>query len=237
MAGAVVFTPTNGPVVCKGRGCHLQWWRYVPGANWKHPDGPQSDLKGREKYPVVQVAWDDAVAYANWAGKRLPTEAEFEYAARGGLIGKTYAWGDEFKPGGKHMANTWQGPFPYQNTVEDGYRGAAPVASFPANGYGLYDMAGNVWEWCSDWYRHDYYQTLAGGNSTISNPRGPLDSFDPDEPGIVKRVMRGGSYLCTDQYCSAYEVGARGKGDPDTGTNHVGFRCVKSPPSRENDGK
>lgn len=226
VAGAVVFTPTDGPVPLDN---HLRWWRYVQGASWRHPEGPQSNLQGRDKYPVVQVAWDDAVAYAKWAGKCLPTEAEFEFAARGGFDGKRYAWGDEFQPGGKHMANTWQGQFPYQNTAEDGFHGAAPVGSFPANGYGLYDMAGNVWEWCSDWYRHDYYDQLAAKPQPVRNPQGPTDSYDPSEPGTAKRVMRGGSYLCTDQYCTAYEVGARGKGDPDSGTNHVGFRCVMTP--------
>jgi formylglycine-generating enzyme required for sulfatase activity len=225
VAGSVVFSPPNGPVPLDN---HLQWWRYVKGANWRHPDGPDSDLRGREKHPVVQVAWDDAVAYADWARKRLPTEAEFEFAARGGLERNLYPWGDELKPGGKWMANIWQGHFPYENTAEDGYRATAPVGSFPANAYGLYDMAGNVWEWCSDWYRHDYYAKLAGGNLPVKNPRGPDKSFDPAEPGVAKRVMRGGSYLCTDQYCTAYEVGARGKGAPDTGTNHLGFRCVKS---------
>lgn len=228
VAGSLVFTPPTHPVVCKGPNCHYQWWRYVAGANWRHPDGPDSDLKGREQYPVVQVAWEDAAAYARWAGKRLPTEAEFEFAARGGLEGRKYAWGDEFAPGGQHMLNSWQGDFPHQNTAADGYRGAAPVGSFPANGYGLYDMAGNVWEWCSDWYRHDYYQTLANKIQPVWNPQGPNDSFDPTEPGTVKRVMRGGSYLCSDQYCSAYEAAARGKGEPDTGTNHLGFRCVRS---------
>jgi formylglycine-generating enzyme required for sulfatase activity len=223
VAGAVVFTPTKGPVPLDD---HLLWFRYVKGANWRHPEGPDSDLSGREKHPVVQVAWADAVAYAKWAGKRLPTEAEFEFAARGGLDGKKYVWGDEFKPDGKYMANTWQGGFPYQNTEEDGFKGAAPVGSFPANGYGLYDMAGNVWQWCHDWYRHDTYARLAAGPQPVSNPQGPSDSYDPSERGVAKRVMRGGSYLCTDQYCTAYEAGARGKGDPDSGTNHVGFRCV-----------
>jgi sulfatase modifying factor 1 len=225
VAGAVVFTPPSGPVALDN---HMRWWSYVHGANWRHPEGPQSDLQGREKHPVVQVAWDDAVAYARWAGKRLPTEAEFEFAARGGLERKKYAWGDELRPGGKWMANIWQGHFPYENTMEDGYRATAPVACFPANGYGLYDMAGNVWQWCSDWYRHDYYQTLAAAKEPVRNPQGPDDSIDPSEPGVAKRVMRGGSYLCTDQYCTAYEVGARGKGAADTGTNHVGFRCVSS---------
>ncbi len=225
VAGGVVFSPPEGPVPLDN---HLRWWNYVPGADWRHPDGPKSDIEGKEKYPVVQVAWDDAVAYAKWAGKRLPTEAEFEFAARGGLEGKRYVWGDEFKPGGKWMANIWQGEFPYRDTGEDGFRGPAPVGSFPANGYGLCDMAGNVWEWCSDWYRADYYARLAAGPQPVQNPRGPDDSSDPGEPGVPKRVMRGGSYLCTDQYCTAYEAGARGKGAPDTGTNHLGFRCVKS---------
>jgi sulfatase modifying factor 1 len=225
VAGSVVFAPPKGPVSLDN---HLQWWSYVKGANWRHPEGPGSDLQGRAIHPVLQVAWEDAVAYAKWAGKRLPTEAEFEFAARGGLDRKKYAWGDELKPDGKWMANIWQGRFPYENTEEDGFRATAPVASFPANGYGLYDMAGNVWQWCSDWYRHDYYQAVAAGAGPARNPQGPSDSFDPAEPRVAKRVMRGGSYLCTDQYCTAYEVGARGKGAVDTGTNHLGFRCVKS---------
>jgi formylglycine-generating enzyme required for sulfatase activity len=225
VAGGVVFTPPGGPVSLAN---HLLWWSYVKGANWRHPEGPKSDLKGREKHPVVQVAWDDAAAYAEWAGKRLPTEAEFEHAARGGLEGGKYPWGNELKPDGRWMANIWQGRFPYENTEEDGYRGPAPVGSFPANGYGLFDMAGNVWEWCHDWYRHDEYLRLSLGRQPVSNPQGPGDSHDPSEPGVAKRVMRGGSYLCTDQYCTAYEAGARGKGAPDSGTNHVGFRCVKS---------
>jgi formylglycine-generating enzyme required for sulfatase activity len=225
VAGAVVFAPPKGPVSLDN---HLQWWTYVKGANWRHPEGPGSDLQGREKHPVLQVAWEDAVAYARWAGKRLPTEAEFEFAARGGLERKRYPWGDELKPDGKWMANIWQGRFPYENTEEDGFRATAPVASFPANGYGLYDMAGNVWQWCWDWYRHDYYRDLAAGAKPARNPQGPPDSFDPAEPRVAKRVMRGGSYLCTDQYCTAYEAGARGKGAADTGTNHLGFRCVKS---------
>ncbi len=225
VAGSVVFTPPEGPVPLDN---HLCWWDYVKGADWRHPEGLESDLKGREKHPVLQVAWDDAVTYAKWAGKRLPTEAEFEFAARGGLDHKKYAWGDELKPDGKWMANIWQGKVPYENTKEDGFLATAPVGSFPANGYGLHDMAGNVWEWCADWYRPDYYQKLAGEGPPIKNPQGPKDSFDPAEKGVAKRVMRGGSYLCTDQYCTAYEVGARGKGAPDSGTNHVGFRCVST---------
>src|SRR6266496_3333026 len=207
---------------------HYQWWSYVKGANWQHPLGPQSDIKGKEKYPVVQIAYPDAEAYAKWAGKRLPTEAEFEFAARGGLSGKTYVWGDEFRPGGKWMANTWQGKFPVKDAVEDGYAGIAPVKSFPANGYGLYDMAGNVWEWCSDWYRPDYYKELADKGGVANNPQGPDSPFDPAEPNEKKRVHRGGSFLCNDQYCSRYIVGTRGQGEVNTGTNHLGFRCVKS---------
>src|SRR5215510_725929 len=182
VAGSTVFTPTAQAVPLND---HFQWWRYQKGANWRHPEGPESDLKASGKYPVVQIAYADAAAYAQWAGKRLPTEAEFEFAARGGLDRQTYAWGDELQPGGQWMANIWQGRFPYENTAEDGYRATAPVGSFPANGYGLYDMAGNVWQWCSDWYRHDYYATLAAaGSQPVRNPAGPSDSRDPAEPGV-----------------------------------------------------
>lgn len=225
VAGSVVFTPPDHPVSLDN---HYQWWSYIKGANWRHPLGPGSDLKDREKYPVVQIAYEDAVAYAKWAGKRLPTEAEFEFAARGGLEGKLYAWGNELKPGGKWMANIFQGHFPYKDTGEDGFAGLAPIAQFPANGYGLYDMAGNVWEWCSDWYRPDYYAQLAQAGGVARNPQGPAASFDPTEPGEKKRVQRGGSFLCTDQYCTRYMAGARGKGEISTGSNHVGFRCVRS---------
>lgn len=226
VAGSVVFSPPDHPV---GLDNHFRWWSYVPGANWRHPEGPGSDVKDRMNHPVVHIAYDDALAYSAWAGKRLPTEAEFEFASRGGLDRKRYAWGNEFMPSGKHMANTFQGHFPDTNTGEDGYRATAPVASFPANGYGLFDMAGNVWEWTSDWYRPDYYQTLAASGEIAVNPKGPADSFDPAEPGVWKRVHRGGSFLCTDQYCARYIAGGRGKGEPDTGTNHLGFRCVREP--------
>ncbi len=227
VAGSVVFTPTPGPVPLTD---HFQWWRYVHGADWRHPTGPDSDIKGKGNYPVVQIAWPDAVAYAKWAGKRLPTEAEWEFASRGGLSGKLYDWGDEFKPGGKWMANTWQGTFPVKDTGEDGFAGLAPVKSFPSNGYGLYDMAGNVWQWCSDWYRPDYYARLKlSGVDVARNPQGPDSSYDPSEPGEKKRVQRGGSFLCTDQYCTRYMAGTRGKGDFSTGCNHLGFRCVKTP--------
>jgi formylglycine-generating enzyme len=225
VAGSPVFTPPPKPVPLDD---YFQWWSYVRGANWRHPTGPDSDLKGKEKYPVVQVAYSDAAAYAKWAGKRLPTEAEWEFAARGGLSGKTYAWGNELKPGGKWMVNIYQGQFPVKDTGEDGYTGIAPVAQFPPNGYGLYDMAGNVWQWCSDWYRPDYYQRLKlAGVVVARNPQGPDSSYDPadDQP---QRVQRGGSFLCTDQYCTRYMMGTRGKGDSDTGNNNVGFRCVVS---------
>ena len=222
--GAVVFSPPDHPVSLNN---HFQWWSYVPGANWKHPTGPKSSLKGRENYPVVNVAYEDAEAYAKWAGKRLPTEAEWEFAARGGLSGKPFVWGGEFRPKGRWMANTFQGRFPIMDTGEDGHVGITPVGTYAPNGYGLYDMAGNVWQWVSDWYRPDYYQQLFSAGGVALNPRGPASSFDPDEPGQPKRVMRGGSFLCTDRYCSRYMVGTRGKGEVSTGTNHLGFRCVR----------
>ena len=176
---------------------------------------------------MVHVAFVDAEAYATWAGKRLPTEAEWEFAARGGQAGNTYPWGDAFRPAGRWMANTWQGRFPAENTADDGFPGLAPVGQFPANDYGLYDMSGNVWEWCADWYRPDTYQRQKAGDLPRLNPIGPDTSFDPQEPGVAKRVQRGGSFLCTDQYCSRYIVGTRGKAEISSGCNHIGFRCVK----------
>jgi formylglycine-generating enzyme required for sulfatase activity len=224
VAGSVVFTPPDHPVPLND---DLQWWTYKKGTDWRHPLGPQSNVKGKENYPVVQVAYEDAMAYAKWARKRLPTEAEWEFAARGGQAGKIFAWGDEFRPKGKWMANTFQGHFPDSDNGDDGYVGIAPVAQFPANPYGLYDMAGNVWQWTSDWYRLDYYQQLASAGGVARNPHGPESSYDPSEPGQPKKVQRGGSFLCTDQYCSRYIVGTRGKGEVSTGTNHLGFRCVR----------
>jgi formylglycine-generating enzyme len=225
VAGSVIFAPPDHPVPLDN---YYQWWTYVHGASWRHPEGPQTSIAGKDNYPVVHIAYEDAAAYAKWAGKRLPTEAEWEFAARGGLSGKLYFWGDEFRPGGKWMANTFEGHFPNTNTAEDGYLATSPVAKFPANGYGLYDMAGNVWQWTSDWYRPDYYAQLAN-QGVAHNPHGPDTAYDPSEPGHAKKVHRGGSFLCTDQYCSRYMVGTRGKGDADTGTNHLGFRCVMTP--------
>ena len=224
VAGSTVFTPTPGPVPLND---YYQWWRYEKGASWRHRFGPGSDLQEKGKYPVVHVAFQDAVAYAKWSGKRLPTEAEWEFAARGGAAGMLYTWGNELNPGGKWMANIYQGHFPMEDTGKDGFAGIAPVARFPANAYGLYDMAGNVWEWVSDWYRPDYYSQLAEEGGVARNPQGPSSSFDPAEPTEKKRVHRGGSFLCTDQYCTRYMVGTRGKGEVTTGSNHLGFRCVK----------
>lgn len=202
---------------------YMQWWKYVPGADWKHPEGPGSSIKGRENHPVVHVCYEDAQAYATWAGKRLPTEAEWEYAARSGKTSSNYYWGTDLKPGGKWVANIFQGNFPDKNTREDGYAATAPVKSFPANAYKLYDMDGNVWEWCSDFYRPDYYS-----KGINDNPKGPADSYDPEEPGVEKHVQRGGSFICSDQYCIRYKAGSRGKGETGSAGNNLGFRCVKS---------
>jgi formylglycine-generating enzyme len=227
-AGGVVFAPPDHAVSLEHS---YEWWSYVKGANWRHPMGPKSSIKGRGNDPVVQVAYADAEAYATWARKRLPTEAEWEFAARGGRAGAMYVWGDEFRPNGKWMANTYQGHFPYKNSGDDGFTGLAPVAQYPPNQYGLYDMAGNVWQWTSDWYRADYYAQLAQKGAVTRNPKGPVTPFDPAEPSEKKKVHRGGSFLCTDQYCSRYMVGTRGKGEVATGTNHLGFRCVSSEPA------
>jgi sulfatase modifying factor 1 len=223
VAGGAVFAPPDHAVALDDA---YAWWSYVKGANWRHPTGPKSSIRGKENYPVVQVAYADAEAYANWAHKRLPTEAEWEFAARGGRAGEVYVWGDQFHPNGKWMANTYQGHFPNHDSGNDGFVGLAPVAQYPPNQYGLYDMAGNAWQWTSDWYRSDYYAQLAQNDGVARNPSGPATSFDPAEPSEKKKVHRGGSFLCTDQYCSRYMVGARGKGEVNTGTNHLGFRCV-----------
>ena len=223
--GSLVFTPPRGPVDLRDMNA---WWRWTPGADWRHPEGPSSNIEGREDYPVVQVSWDDAVAYAKWAGKRLPTEAEWEFAARGGLENKRFAWGDEFQPGGKFMANTWTGEFPNRNTKADGYERTSPVKSFPANGYGLYDMGGNVWNWVSDLYRADVHALMAK-EASCHNPQGPTTSWNPGHPHQgVERVTKGGSFLCHLSYCESYRPTARRGTPPDTGMSHIGFRCAKS---------
>ncbi len=217
--GSAVF---SAPAQAVSLDNSLVWWQYVAGANWSQPQGPEVGVSKIKNTPVVQVSYEDALAYARWAGKRLPTEAEWEYAARGGQEKQKYYWGNELKPGNKWVANIYQGNFPDKNIGEDGFTGVAPVKSFLPNAFGLYDMEGNVWEWCSDFYRPDYYS-----QSPAKNPQGPADSYDPQEPNVVKRVQRGGSFLCSDQYCIRYKAGSRGKGEVSSSTDNLGFRCVK----------
>lgn len=218
---SLVFTPSKGPVPLTH---HFKWWDWVAGADWKHPTGPESSIEGKEDHPVVQVSWYDAQAYAQWAGKRLPTEAEWEFAAYGGKNENTYVWGNEEFSESNPQANIWQGKFPYESTKPIGTTG---VKTFKPNGYGLYDMAGNVWQWCADLYKFDYYQEEAKSKLSI-NPQGPKISYDPQEPYAVKRVHRGGSFLCHNSYCKGYRITARMKTCQDTSLNHLGFRCVKS---------
>ncbi|MGI4750077.1 MAG: formylglycine-generating enzyme family protein [Janthinobacterium lividum] len=221
---SLVFVPTSHPVSLSD---YSQWWAWVEGASWKHPEGPKSNLAGKEHYPVVQVSYEDALAYCKWAGKKLPTEAEWEYAARGRLQNKIYPWGNEPVNAGKPKANTWQGNFPYKNSMQDKFYYTAPVKTFAPNDYHLYDMAGNVWEWCADYYNDTYYQSLSQFTNS-KNPKGPNKPHDPDEPLAVKRVVRGGSFLCNDSYCSGYRVSRRMKTSEDSGMEHLGFRCVQN---------
>lgn len=232
--GSAVFTMTATPVDTADPS---QWWAWVPGADWRHPTGPGSTIDDLMDHPVVHVVHQDAVAYAEWAGKALPTEAEFEFAARGGLVDKEFAWGDELAPGGRHMANTWQGLFPFSNTAEDGWVRTSPVRSYPANGYGLYDMIGNVWEWCEDWWGLPDDRRRAGKSPccAVSNPRGGFRarSFDPATPQVKvpRKVLKGGSHLCAPSYCQRYRPAARHPQSIDSSTSHIGFRCVVRRPA------
>jgi formylglycine-generating enzyme required for sulfatase activity len=228
--GSVVFQPPAGPVPLND---HMAWWRYVPGASWRHPQGPGTPVRGLSDHPVVHVAYADAEAYARWTGKELPTEAEWELAARGGLQGKEYAWGDELSPGGRMMANVWQGEFPRRNLLLDGWERTSPVGAFPPNGYGLFDMIGNVWEWTADWWSD--HGAPAGACCGAAQPAdgGRAASFDPAQPAIriPRKVLKGGSYLCAPNYCVRYRPAARIPQQVDTGTGHQGFRCVVRVPA------
>lgn len=221
--GSIVFAAPGFDVPLNN---HFIWWKYENHASWRRPEGKDSSIAERMDHPVVHVSWFDAQAYCKWSGTRLPTEAEWEYAARGGSKNLPYTWGTEKQPGGKWLCNIFQGSFPNNNTMVDGFNATAPVGKFPANTFGLYDMAGNVWEWCNDWYMPDYYS-----GSPNKDPQGPDESYDPNEPGVMKKVNRGGSFLCNDAYCAGYRPSMRMKTSTDTALSHTGFRCVKSGPS------
>ena len=233
--GSLVFRMTDGPVDTRD---YRNWWAWTPGACWRRPEGSGSDIAGREEHPVVHIAFEDAAAFAAWAGKELPTEAEWEFAARGGLADAEFAWGDELTPGGVHMANTWQGPFPWRNFAADGFAGTCPVRSFPPNGYGLYEMCGNVWEWTTDWFasRHPEAEVKPGCCGT-AGPRAATEagSYDPAQPGIriPRKVVKGGSFLCAPSYCRRYRPAARQPQMVDSAMSHLGFRCLRRPNPQE----
>jgi formylglycine-generating enzyme len=238
--GSVVFVKPSGPVDLRD---YFQWWTWIAGADWRHPYGPQSSNADLDEYPVVHVAYEDIEAYARWAGKAIPSEAEWEFAARGGLEGKEYAWGSEFAPDGKQMANTWQGTFPHENLLTDGYEGSSPIGRFPANGYGIHDMIGNVWEWTSEWYETHHQRLQAGADRSSTteqaqtccgqvsaSDRAKDRSYDPSQPGhIPRKVMKGGSHLCAPNYCRRYRPAARMAQPIDTSTVHLGFRLIVRP--------
>lgn len=225
-AGSLVFSPPNHAVALND---YSQWWQWVTGADWKHPEGPNSSIENKDNHPVIHIAYEDALAYAKWAGKRLPTEAEWELASRGKATNQQFVWGEELTPQGTYLANFFQGDFPFNNTKKDGFEASAPVKSFPANSFGLYDMIGNVWEWTSDFYRPDTKQQyLSNGTKLCYNPKGPATSYDPNDPyATQKRVIKGGSFLCSEQYCSNYRSSSRMATSVDSGQNHLGFRCVQ----------
>jgi formylglycine-generating enzyme required for sulfatase activity len=226
-AGSLVFTPPKHPVDLRD---WSQWWRFKFGADWRRPYGPRSSISGLDDHPVVHISFRDAEAYAKWAGKELPTEAEWEFAARGGLDGAEFAWGEELTPGGRHMANIWQGDFPNQNRKEDSFKRTSPVTAFPPNGYGVYDMIGNVWEWTADWYSTQHQGDAPKACCVPENPRGGREeeSYDPCQRNIKipRKVIKGGSHLCAPNYCRRYRPAARHAEAVDTSTTHLGFRCV-----------
>jgi sulfatase modifying factor 1 len=226
-AGSLVFTPPRQPIDLRN---WAEWWSFVKGADWRHPYGPKTNINVHDNHPVVHVSYSDALAYAKWAGKELPTEAEWEFAARGGRDSAEFAWGDEFTPGGAHMANTWQGEFPRQNLGQDGFERTSPVTAFPPNGYGIHDMIGNVWEWTSDWYSPKHEADAPKACCIPENPRGGREdqSYDACQPNIriPRKVLKGGSHLCAPNYCRRYRPAARHAEPVDTSTSHVGFRCV-----------